>query len=135
MPCDVIRENIHVLDIVRTSLVNRAASYPVALEHLVIMTPQVQAVDAERLLNQLQFQISRYDTLVLRRPADAATCADVAARAVVAADAGAQAAVSSILKQPQYFLQSASDQAREPRRGLRSARSRSATLQSTDRLQ
>ncbi|HET9176186.1 MAG TPA: hypothetical protein VFN84_07495 [Pseudolabrys sp.] len=27
------------------------------------MTPQIQAVDAERLLNQLQVQISRYDTL------------------------------------------------------------------------
>src|SRR5262245_38128321 len=58
-----IRENVHVLDIVRISLANRVASYRFALEHLVIMTPQVQAVDAERLLNQLQVQISRYDTL------------------------------------------------------------------------
>ena len=60
-----IRENIHVLDIVRVSLANRVISYRFALEHLVIMTPQVQAVDAERLLNQLQVQISRYDTLPL----------------------------------------------------------------------
>jgi hypothetical protein len=60
-----IRENIHVLDIVRISLANRVVSYRFALEHLVIMTPQVQAVDAERLLNQLQVQISRYDTLPL----------------------------------------------------------------------
>ena len=60
-----IRENIHVLDIVRISLANRVTSYRFAIEHLVIMTPQVQAVDAERLLNQLQVQISRYDTLPL----------------------------------------------------------------------
>jgi hypothetical protein len=52
-----------VLDIVRISLSNRVVSYRFALEHLVIMTPQVQAVDAERLLNQLQVQISRYHTL------------------------------------------------------------------------
>ena len=58
-----IRENVHVLDIVRISLANRVASYRFALEHLVIMTPQIQAVDAERLLNQLQVQISRYDML------------------------------------------------------------------------
>jgi hypothetical protein len=36
-----IRENIHVLDIVRISLANRVISYRFALEHLVIMTPQV----------------------------------------------------------------------------------------------
>jgi hypothetical protein len=58
-----IRENVHVLDIVRISLANRVASYRFALERLVIMTPQIQAVDAERLLNQLQVQISRYDML------------------------------------------------------------------------
>jgi hypothetical protein len=58
-----VRENINVLDIVRISLANRVASYRFALEHLVIMTPQIQAVDAERLLNQLQVQISRYDML------------------------------------------------------------------------
>jgi hypothetical protein len=58
-----VRENINVLDIVRISLANRVASYRFALEHLVIMTPQIQAVDAERLLSQLQVQISRYDML------------------------------------------------------------------------
>src|SRR4030095_16891142 len=58
-----VRENINVLDIVRISLANRVASYRFALEHLVIMTPQIQAVDAERLLKQLQVQISRYDSL------------------------------------------------------------------------
>lgn len=58
-----IRENVHVIDIVRVSLSNRVASYRYALEHLVIMTPSVQAVETERLLNQLQGQIARYDTL------------------------------------------------------------------------
>jgi len=53
-----IRENVHVVDIVRVSL----ASF--AFEHLVIMTPSVQAVEAERLLNQLQGQMARYDTLL-----------------------------------------------------------------------
>jgi hypothetical protein len=58
-----IRENVHVVDIVRVSLANRVVSYRFALEHLVIMTPAVQAVEAERLLNQLQVQMARYDTL------------------------------------------------------------------------
>jgi len=58
-----IRENVHVVDIVHISLANRVASYRFALEHLVIMTPSVQAVEAERLLNQLQGQIARYDVL------------------------------------------------------------------------
>jgi hypothetical protein len=39
------------------------ASYQFALERLVIVVPSQQAVDAERLLNQLQSQIARYDTL------------------------------------------------------------------------
>src|SRR5262245_31602515 len=69
------------------------------------------------------------------RLANAATCAGVPARAVVPADAGAQAAVSHILKQPQCFVQRASDQARVPMHGSRSARSRSATLRSTGRPQ
>jgi len=58
-----IRENVHVLDIVRISLANRVASYRFALQRLVITIPSVQAVEAERLLNQLQSQIRRYDTL------------------------------------------------------------------------
>jgi len=58
-----IRENVHVLQIVRISLANRVDSYHFALERLVITTPEVQAVDAERLLNQLQSQIARYQTL------------------------------------------------------------------------
>ena len=71
-----IRENIHVVNIVRTSLSNRVVSYRFALEHLVIMTPQVQAVEAERLLNQLQVQFARYDTLPptwVREPSLAST--------------------------------------------------------------
>ena len=71
-----IRENIHVVNIVRTSLSNRVVSYRFALEHLVIMTPQVQAVEAERLFNQLQVQFARYDTLPptwVREPSLAST--------------------------------------------------------------
>ena len=58
-----IRENDDVVDVVRISLTNRVVSYRFALEHLVIMTPMAQAVEAERLLNQLQNQIARYNTL------------------------------------------------------------------------
>ena len=58
-----IRENAHVVNIVRQSLFDRVASYQFALERLVIMVPSVQAVEAERLLRQLQSQIARYDTL------------------------------------------------------------------------
>jgi len=58
-----IHENVHVLDIVRISLENRTASYRFALEHLVVSAPSTQAVEAERLLNQLQWQIGRYHTL------------------------------------------------------------------------
>ena len=58
-----IHENIHVLDIVRISLENRLASYRFALEHLVVSAPSVQAVEAERLLNKLEWQIGRYHTL------------------------------------------------------------------------
>jgi len=57
------RENAHVVNIVRQSLFNRVASYQFALERLVIVVPSVQAVEAERLLKQLQSQIARYDTL------------------------------------------------------------------------
>ncbi|MGB8045730.1 MAG: hypothetical protein WCF66_22525 [Pseudolabrys sp.] len=58
-----IRENEHVVAIVRISLANRVASYRFALERLVITTPSTQAVDVERLLNQLQAQIGRYNVL------------------------------------------------------------------------
>ena len=58
-----IWENVHVLNIVRQSLMNRVASYQFALERLVISIPSTQAVEAERLLRQLQSQIARYDTL------------------------------------------------------------------------
>ncbi|MGA9084467.1 MAG: hypothetical protein WB390_18610, partial [Pseudolabrys sp.] len=56
-------ENEHVVAIVRISLANRVASYRFALERLVITTPSTQAVDVERLLNQLQAQIGRYNVL------------------------------------------------------------------------
>jgi hypothetical protein len=58
-----IRENAHVVNIVRQSLSDRVASYHFALERLVITTPATQAVEADRLLNQLQVQIERYNTL------------------------------------------------------------------------
>ena len=58
-----IRENAHVLEMVRWSLEDRVAAYHFALERMVIMTPMTQAVDAERLLNQLDAQIARYQTL------------------------------------------------------------------------
>lgn len=58
-----IRENEHVVAIVRISLANRVASYRFALERLVITTPSTQAVEVERLLNQLQAHIGRYNVL------------------------------------------------------------------------
>ena len=57
------RENEHVVAIVRISLANRVASYRFALERLVITTPSTQAVEVERLLNQLQANIGRYNML------------------------------------------------------------------------
>jgi hypothetical protein len=58
-----IRENVHVVDIVRQSLSDRVAAYHFALERLVITTPSAQAIDVERVLNQLQYQIVRYRDL------------------------------------------------------------------------
>jgi hypothetical protein len=55
-----IRENARVIAQVRASLIHRAASYRFALERLVISAPSPQAVDAERTLNQLQTDITRY---------------------------------------------------------------------------
>jgi len=58
-----VRENAHVVDLVRRSLGDRVAAYQFALERLVVVIPSAQAVDAERLLRQLQDQIARYDQL------------------------------------------------------------------------
>jgi hypothetical protein len=58
-----VRENAHVVEIVRQSLSDRASAYHFALEHLVLTIPSTQAVEAERLLIQLENQIARYDTL------------------------------------------------------------------------
>lgn len=55
-----IRENAHVIAIVRQSLYDRLASYRFALERLVIITPSQQAVEAERSINLLQSHIARY---------------------------------------------------------------------------
>ena len=71
-----IRENAHVVEIVYQSLSDRVASYHFALERLVIATPETQAVEAERALNQLQSQIDRYRTLppiCVREPGLAST--------------------------------------------------------------
>ena len=45
------------------SLSDRVAAYRFALERLVLTVPSTTAVDAERVLNQLQYQISRYQNL------------------------------------------------------------------------
>ena len=58
-----VRENAHVLDLVRLSLSDRVAAYRFALERLVLTVPSTTAVDAERVLNQLQYQITRYQNL------------------------------------------------------------------------
>ena len=55
-----IRENAHVIAIVRQSLADRLASYRFALERLVIITPLPQAVEAERSINLMQNQVVRY---------------------------------------------------------------------------
>jgi hypothetical protein len=55
-----IRENARVIGEVRASLSQRAASYRFALERLVISAPSPQAVEVERVLNQLQSDIARY---------------------------------------------------------------------------
>jgi hypothetical protein len=58
-----IRENAHVVDIVRWSLEDRVAAYRFALERLVVEMPSRQAVDVERALSQLQAQVLRYQVL------------------------------------------------------------------------
>lgn len=58
-----IRENDRVIAQVRSSLTHRASGYRFALERMVIMAPSPQAVDTERMLNQLQAEIARYRNL------------------------------------------------------------------------
>jgi len=58
-----VRENAHVLDLVRMSLSDRVAAYRFALERMVLVAPSPTAVEVERLLNVLQFQIARYQNL------------------------------------------------------------------------
>ena len=55
-----IRENARVVARVDASLTHRAASFRYALEHLVIAVPSPLAIDAERAVNQLYVEISRY---------------------------------------------------------------------------
>lgn len=55
-----IRENALLVSLVNAKLSQRVSAYHFALERLVIMTPTTQAVEAERSLNQLQAQMTRY---------------------------------------------------------------------------
>jgi hypothetical protein len=58
-----MRENAHVVELVRWSLEDRVLAYQYVLERLVIVTPMAQAVEVERLLNQLKATIARYQAL------------------------------------------------------------------------
>ena len=58
-----VRENAHVVELVHFSLEDRVLAYQYVLERLVITTPMTQAVEVERLLNQLKAQIARYRQL------------------------------------------------------------------------
>ena len=58
-----MRENAHVLEVVRWSLEDRVLAYQYVLERLVITEPMTQAVEVERLLNQFKSQIARYQQL------------------------------------------------------------------------
>ena len=62
-----VRENAHVVELVRWSLEDRVLAYQYVLERLVITTPMAEAVEVERLLNQLKRQIARYQP-ACRRP-------------------------------------------------------------------
>jgi hypothetical protein len=55
-----IKENAHVVHIVRISLGQRAAAYRFALERLVIAVPSPQAVEAERSLRSLEAQVAHF---------------------------------------------------------------------------
>jgi len=58
-----IRENAHVVALVRQNLNDRVASYRFALERLIVITPSPQAVESERSINLLQNHIARYQNL------------------------------------------------------------------------
>jgi hypothetical protein len=54
------KENALIVSMVRTSLAQRVSAYQFALERLVILTPSPQAIEVERLLNQLRAQVAFY---------------------------------------------------------------------------
>lgn len=56
-----IRENAAIVSLVSTRLRQRVKSYRYALEQLVVRTPAPQAATAERTLNNLSTDITRYD--------------------------------------------------------------------------
>lgn len=55
-----IRENRAIVAMVKASLLQRAAAYCFALEHLVVRTPSSQAAEVEHDLRVLQAEIARY---------------------------------------------------------------------------
>ena len=55
-----VRENAAIVSLVHKRLNQRVASYRFALERLVVMTPSAEAATAEREINQLKTDISRY---------------------------------------------------------------------------
>jgi hypothetical protein len=55
-----MKENARIIAMVRTSLGHRVASYRYALGHMVVSVPSQQAIEAERLLNQLQAGVGSY---------------------------------------------------------------------------
>lgn len=55
-----IKENAHVIEIVRASLAQRASAYRFALERLVVTTPSPEAVEVERALGYLKGQVGYY---------------------------------------------------------------------------
>lgn len=55
-----MRENASIVTLVRAKLTQRAASYRFALERMVIMTPSPQAIEGERVINQMLALIARY---------------------------------------------------------------------------
>lgn len=59
-----IEENRSVIGMVHMRLSQRAQSYRVALERLVVEAPSGQAVEAERLLQRLKAQIAQYRDLL-----------------------------------------------------------------------
>ena len=55
-----MRENASIVALVREKLVQRAESYRYALERLVIASPERQAAECERIINQMQALLVRY---------------------------------------------------------------------------